>query len=343
MTDVLRIKRRTGGGGAGAPTSLANAELAYNEMDDTLYYGKGTGGAGGSATTVLPIGGPGAFATSIRGMPIGGTTGQALTKVDGNDYNVAWTTVTATGGGAAVTVGDSAPSTPTVGQLWFESDTGNTFIWYADANSNQWVQINSSGAVQLPPPSDLVLSGTAPAGVSYVDADLWYGSRKSPPRWAWNDAQNGAGSDVAQLSETGNFSTTGTISAGSSVTAGGNVYANISFGGSSSAVVLGVAPGGTGGVYLRPNGTNNSVGQASVDSAGNLTIAGGMAVNLLPATNNTYNLGSATLRWATVYTSDLNLNNGVGDWTIVEGENDLFLYNNKKGKKYKFALIEVNE
>jgi hypothetical protein len=36
------------------------------------------------------------------------------------------------------------------------------------------------------------------------------------------------------------------------------------------------------------------------------------------------------------------LNNGIGDWTIVEGEDDLFLYNNKKGKVYKFALTEVD-
>jgi len=58
MTDILRIKRRTSGA-PGAPGSLANAELAYNEVDDVLYYGKGTGGAGGTATVVLPIGGPG--------------------------------------------------------------------------------------------------------------------------------------------------------------------------------------------------------------------------------------------------------------------------------------------
>jgi hypothetical protein len=43
-----------------------------------------------------------------------------------------------------------------------------------------------------------------------------------------------------------------------------------------------------------------------------------------------------------VFTSDLDLNNGIGDWTIVEGEDDLFLYNNKKGRVYKFALIEVD-
>jgi hypothetical protein len=62
MADVIRIKRRTGGGAIGAPASLANAELAYNESDHVLYIGEGTGGAGGSATVIVPVGGNGAFA-----------------------------------------------------------------------------------------------------------------------------------------------------------------------------------------------------------------------------------------------------------------------------------------
>ena len=62
MPNTLRIKRRASGGGAGAPSSLANAELAFNEQTNILYYGTGTGGAGGSATSVIAIGGDGAFA-----------------------------------------------------------------------------------------------------------------------------------------------------------------------------------------------------------------------------------------------------------------------------------------
>jgi len=62
MANTLRIKRRASGA-AGAPGTLENAELAFNEVDDVLYYGEGTGGAGGSATAVLAIGGSGAFAT----------------------------------------------------------------------------------------------------------------------------------------------------------------------------------------------------------------------------------------------------------------------------------------
>ena len=63
----------------------------------------------------------------------------------------------------------------------------------------------------------------------------------------------------------------------------------------------------------------------------------------MPVANGTLNLGSASFRWGTVYTSDLSLKNDVGDWTIVEGEDDLFLYNNKRNKTYKFALIEVDQ
>jgi hypothetical protein len=68
----------------------------------------------------------------------------------------------------------------------------------------------------------------------------------------------------------------------------------------------------------------------------------GTTGTITPGANGTQDLGSSALRWGTIYTSDLSLNNGIGDWTIVEGEDDLFLYNNKKGKVYKFALTEVD-
>lgn len=63
MANTIRIKRRSSAGASGAPASLENAELAYNEADDTLYYGKGTGGAGGTATSVEAIAGAGAYIT----------------------------------------------------------------------------------------------------------------------------------------------------------------------------------------------------------------------------------------------------------------------------------------
>lgn len=71
MANTLRIKRRATGN-AGAPASLENAELAFNEVDNILYYGKGTGGAGGTATTVEAIGGLGAFITLSSDQTISG-------------------------------------------------------------------------------------------------------------------------------------------------------------------------------------------------------------------------------------------------------------------------------
>ena len=42
MANVLKIKSRTSGSG-GAPGSIAQSELAYNEQDNTLYIGHGSG------------------------------------------------------------------------------------------------------------------------------------------------------------------------------------------------------------------------------------------------------------------------------------------------------------
>jgi hypothetical protein len=67
----MRIKRRASGA-TGAPASLANAELAFNEVDNILYYGKGTGGAGGTATTVEAIAGSGAYLTLTSTQTISG-------------------------------------------------------------------------------------------------------------------------------------------------------------------------------------------------------------------------------------------------------------------------------
>jgi hypothetical protein len=73
MANTIRVKRRASGGGAGAPASLANAELAFNEQTNILYYGTGTGGSGGSATSVIAIAGNGAFVDTSTTQTVGGT------------------------------------------------------------------------------------------------------------------------------------------------------------------------------------------------------------------------------------------------------------------------------
>ena len=73
--------------------------------------------------------------------------------------------------------------------------------------------------------------------------------------------------------------------------------------------------------------------------------------HILPGADATQDLGSSTARWANIYSADLQLSNegsandvdGTwGQYTIQEGENDLFLLNRRNGKTYKFVLQEVN-
>lgn len=84
-----------------------------------------------------------------------------------------------------------------------------------------------------------------------------------------------------------------------------------------------------------------------------ITLSGQTTVlgNVIPSANTTWDLGSPTARWNNIYTGDLHLSNEgregnlvdgtKGNWTVQEGETDLYLINNKSGKKYKFSLEEV--
>ena len=95
--------------------------------------------------------------------------------------------------------------------------------------------------------------------------------------------------------------------------------------------------GGSETLGLMTNGTE----RLRIDSSG----------HALPAANNTYNLGSSSNRWANLYVNDAHFSNegstnsvdGTwGDWTLQEGENDIYMINNRSGKKYKFNLTEVS-
>ena len=74
--------------------------------------------------------------------------------------------------------------------------------------------------------------------------------------------------------------------------------------------------------------------------------------NLIPSANNSYNLGGTSNRWANIYTNDLHLSNEgkeggneidgtTGDWTIQEGQENLYIINHKNGKKFKIDLTEI--
>ena len=85
-----------------------------------------------------------------------------------------------------------------------------------------------------------------------------------------------------------------------------------------------------------------------INLSGQTTASG----NIVPSANTTYDLGSVSARWNNIYTGDLHLSNEgksdgnmvdgtKGNWTVQEGEQSLFLINNKTGKKYRFAIEEI--
>jgi len=117
-----------------------------------------------------------------------------------------------------------------------------------------------------------------------------------------------------------------------------------------------------GGVQFKSNNTYGTVEITNYNNSARLSIynsTGGwhwdsnlqFHGSVTPWTNDAYDLGTSSKRWRNLYTTDLQLsnegkNNDVdgtwGNYTIQEGESDLFLINNRSGKKYKFNLTEVS-
>lgn len=175
MPNTLRIKRRASGS-PGAPSSLANAELAYNEVDDVLYYGKGTGGAGGTATTIPAIAGSGAYlnlsgtqtvtgAKTFSGavaLPGGITGNTSFTNnvTIGGDLTVNGTTTTINS--TVVSVDDltfelGATASPTNatsdgGGLVLKATTDKSILWYnatSSWTSNQNFELTTGNVYRI--------------------------------------------------------------------------------------------------------------------------------------------------------------------------------------------------
>jgi hypothetical protein len=109
--------------------------------------------------------------------------------------------------------------------------------------------------------------------------------------------------------------------------------------GDGTATVRAMNPGSSAG-YLNFE-TGNGAHVISIDTSG----------NFLPQTTS-QDLGSIANPWQNIYTQDLVLSNEAraegnevdgtkGNWTIQEGEDHLYIINNKNGKKYRFALEEI--
>jgi len=79
--------------------------------------------------------------STSAGIVANGTIGTANQVLTSNGSSVYWSTPT---GGASVTISDTAPSSPSAGNLWYSSATGDLYIYYNDGDSSQWVSVNET-------------------------------------------------------------------------------------------------------------------------------------------------------------------------------------------------------
>ena len=125
--------------------SATNNGITFNATDTNTTYAAGNGikltgttfevvaGVGLSQTADgLTISTNGIEATSLA-VSGNGIAGQALLS-DG-DGTFSWGDA-----GSGVTVSATAPAGPSEGDLWWDEDVGNMFIYYNDGSSSQWVE-----------------------------------------------------------------------------------------------------------------------------------------------------------------------------------------------------------
>lgn len=156
MSNTIRIKRRASGA-SGAPSSLENAELAFNEVGDVLYYGKGTGGAGGSATTIEAIAGSGAFLSlsgtqtvtgnkTFSGSVVLGSSATASTPSSGDNSTSVATTAYVQGegfltGNESITISGDASGSGTTSISLTLANSG------VSAGTTSGITVNAKGLI----------------------------------------------------------------------------------------------------------------------------------------------------------------------------------------------------
>ena len=104
-----------------------------------------------------------------------GSANQVL-KTDGSGQ-LSWTDQSG-GGGASVSTSDTAPSSPSSGDLWFDTTELTPYIYYADGSSNQWIEfanpdVGGAAGLALNDISDVSTSGVSSGQVLKYNGSSW--------------------------------------------------------------------------------------------------------------------------------------------------------------------------
>jgi hypothetical protein len=291
MANTLRIKRRVSGA-AGAPSGLKNAELAFNEVDGILYYGKGSD-VNGDATTIPAIAGDGAFVSLTGTQTISGaktftgTLGLTGATIDG---------FTTTGG---VTIGGDLTvngTTTTVNSTTVTVDDKN--IELGSVTSPTDAGADGGG---------ITLKGTTDKTFNWVDAtDAWTSSEHlnllTGKEYYINGTQVLSSTTLGSGVTTSSLASVGTIGTGTW-----------------QGTTIGTAYGGTGqtsyadGELLIGNTATGSLAKATLTAGTNVTITNGNGTISIAATdtNTTYTAGDGLDLTGTEFSLDIRAGRGL--------------------------------
>ena len=292
----IRIKRSSTPNKVPGTDQLLLGELAINTNDGKLYLEQDQFGSVGIATTVVAVNpwnvGVGSLAYDINFTAgnVGVGTTNTLAVVGSNNTTVlaagivtaykfygdgsALTGISGGGGGAAsVTMSTSAPSSPSSGDLWWDTDIGELYVYYADGDSNQWVEANGgSGFVSI--------SDDAPSSPN--NGDLWWESDTGTLKIYYNDGDSAQWIDANSGILNGIFNpwTTTTMDGG---VLGISTTSRVGVGTTNARYLLEVGAVGASGTSLLVNGDARVTGILTVGSS-SVTLDGN---------NNLVNVGTA--------------------------------------------------
>ena len=295
MANTIRIKKRASTGAAGAPSSLAPSELAFNENtgDKKLYYGYGDNGDG-TASSVIAIGGEGAFTTLDTTQTISGNK----TFTGTVDLSGATLSGNTTFSNNLVVTGDLTVNGTT-------TTVNSTTVSVDDKN----IELGSTAS-----PTDASADG---GGLTLKgDTDHTWNWVNSTDAWTSSEHIDLASGKEFKIAGTSvlSGSTLGSGVTGSSLTSVGTLTS-----GTWSASTIAVNKGGTGqtsytnGQLLIGNTTGNTLSKATLTAGSGVTITNGAGSITISAvdTDTTYTAGDGLDLTGTVFSADLKANGGL--------------------------------
>lgn len=289
MANTLRIKRRVSGA-TGAPSSLKNAELAYNEVDDVLYYGKGAD-VNGDATTIPAIGGAGAYVSLTGTQTISGAkTFTGTLDLSGATIGAVTTTGNMTVGGNLTVNG----TTTTVNSTTVTVDDKN--IELGSVASPDDTTADGGG---------ITLKGATDKTFNWVNAtDSWTSSEHldlaSGKAYYINNVQVLSSSALGSGVTSSSLTSLGTIATG--------VW---------QGTTIGTGYGGTGqtsytdGQLLIGNTATGSLSKATLTAGTGVTITNGNGTITIASSGTTYTAGDGLDLVADQFSVDLKANGGL--------------------------------